>query len=186
GFALGIVRSFKIPVIDQILAVYAQISRGVPIMIILLFIYATIRMGSPYWTSITALVFVEGAYIMEIIKGGMQTVDKGQWEAARAMSLPLPVVLLRIIIPQVMLVSLPALIGQVVLLIKGTVVASTIGCMELTREVSFLLPIYANPLVLYGYVLIIFFILCRVITVIGTRLEKKVVYRIMGDIHGTK
>ncbi|MCI8549127.1 MAG: ABC transporter permease subunit [Lachnospiraceae bacterium] len=112
--------------------------------------------------------------------------SKGQWEAAKAMALPLPYTVIRIILPQVLLVCFPAIIGEIVLLVKGTVVASTVGCMEMTREVSYLLPIFAHPLLLYGLVLVVFFIICRIVTIIGTKLEKNVVSKIMGDIHGTK
>ena len=107
--------------------------------------------------------------------------DKGQWEAAKAMSLPMTTTLFRIIIPQVMLVALPALIGQLVLLIKGTSVASAIGCMELTKRAIIAMSGFSNALVVYGYVLIIFFIMCHAITMLGKRIEKYVVERIIGD-----
>lgn len=183
GIVLGIVRSFKIPVLDRILGIYAQVSRGVPVMIILLFLYATLPSGTPYWTAVLTIVIVEGAYMMEIFKGGVLSIDHGQWEAAKAMSLSLPATLVNVVIPQVLLVTLPAIIGQTVMLVKGTSVASVIGCLELTRKAQLLLPMFSSALLVYGYVLLIYFAICRTLTILGTMLEKKVVQRTMGDIH---
>ena len=181
GLAGGIIRGLKIPVLDQILGVYAQLCRGIPDMLVLLFLYATMTSGSTYSIAVLGMSLIQGAYIMEIIKGGILSVDKGQWEAAKAMSLPMPITLFRIVIPQVMLVALPALIGQLVMLIKGTSVASTIGCLELTKRAVIAMSGYSNALIVYGCVLIIFFIMCHTLTVAGKQLEKYVVKRIMGE-----
>lgn len=180
GITLGVIRGFKIPVVDQILGLYAQICRGVPIMIILLFAYAALPLGTPYWTAVAALVFSESAYIMEIVKGGLFSIDKGQWEAADALALPKAYVVVRIIIPQVFLIILPALFGQLVMLIKGTAVASTVGVIELTKEGQFLLSSYSQPIIIYGYILIIFFVLCHVLTLIGKKIETGVREKIIG------
>ena len=117
---------------------------------------------------------------MEIIKGSLLSVDRGQWDAAHALSLGTLTTLFRIIIPQILLTALPALIGQFVLLIKSTSVASTIGCLELTRRAQLVLPRYPYPLEIYGMVLVIFFLICHSITMIGNKFEKNVAIRIMG------
>lgn len=181
GMVGGIIRGLRIPVLSQLLGIYVQICRGVPDMLVLLFLYAMMTRGSTYSIAVLGISLIQGAYIIEIIKGGIQSVDKGQWEAAKAMSLPMTTTLFRIIIPQVMLVALPALIGQLVLLIKGTSVASAIGCMELTKRAIIAMSGFSNALVVYGYVLIIFFIMCHAITMLGKRIEKYVVERIIGD-----
>lgn len=181
GITLGVIRGFKIPVVDQILGLYAQICRGVPIMVILLFAYSALPLGTPYWTAVAALVFSESAYIMEIVKGGLFSVDKGQWEAADALALPKICTVVKIIIPQVFLIILPALFGQLVLLVKGTAVASTVGVIELTKEGQFLLSSYSQPIIIYGYILIVFFVLCHVLTLAGRKLENSVRRRIMGE-----
>lgn len=180
GITLGVIRSFKIPVVDRVLGFYAQICRGVPIMIILLFAYAALPLGTPYWTAVVTLVFSESAYIMEIVKGGLFSIDKGQWEAADALALPKAYVVVRIIIPQVFLIILPALFGQLVMLIKGTAVASTVGVIELTKEGQFLLSSFSQPIVIYGYILIIFFVLCHTLSLIGKKIEAGVRKRIIG------
>ena len=172
GIVFGTIRSLKIPVVDQILGLYAVVCRGIPTIIVLLFFYATLVRGTQFWISVLSISLVEGAYMMEIVKGGFLSVDKGQWEAAKALNLPLIHTIVYIVLPQVMLVTIPALIGQIVMLVKGTSVAATIGCMDVLRRAQ---------LLLYAYILVIFFIMCHFLTWLGKRLERTVVKRIMGD-----
>jgi len=181
GLVGGIIRGLRIPVISQIIGVYVQICRGVPDMLVLLFLYAVLTQGSTYSIAVLGISLIQGAYMIEIIKGGIWSVDAGLWEAAKSLSLPHFVTMFQIIIPQVMLVALPALIGQVVLLIKGTSVASTIGCLEITKRAVISMSGYSNALIVYGCVLVIFFIICHLLTTVGKQLEKSVVKRIMGD-----
>ena len=181
GIVFGTIRSLKIPVVDQILGLYAVVCRGIPTIIVLLFFYATLVRGTQFWISVLSISLVEGAYMMEIVKGGFLSVDKGQWEAAKALNLPLIHTIVYIVLPQVMLVTIPALIGQIVMLVKGTSVAATIGCMEVLRRAQLLLPKYSYPLEIYAYILVIFFIMCHFLTWLGKRLERTVVKRIMGD-----
>ena len=181
GIVFGTIRSLKIPVIDQILGLYAVVCRGIPTIIVLLFFYATLVRGTQFWISVLSISLVEGAYMMEIVKGGFLSVDKGQWEAAKALNLPLIHTIVYIVLPQVMLVTIPDLIGQIVMLVKGTSVAATIGCMDVLRRAQLLLPKYSYPLEIYAYILVIFFIMCHFLTWLGKRLERTVVKRIMGD-----
>ena len=175
GIVFGTIRSLKIPVIDQILGLYAVVCRGIPTIIVLLFFYATLVRGTQFWISVLSISLVEGAYMMEIVKGGFLSVDKGQWEAAKALNLPLIHTIVYIVLPQVMLVTIPALIGQIVMLVKGTSVAATIGCMDVLRRAQLLLPKYSYPLEIYAYILVIFFIMCHFLTWLGKRLERTVV-----------
>lgn len=181
GIVFGTIRSLKIPVVDQILGLYAVVCRGIPTIIVLLFFYATLVRGTQFWISVLSISLVEGAYMMEIVKGGFLSVDKGQWEAAKALNLPLIHTIVYIVLPQVMLVTIPALIGQIVMLVKGTSVAATIGCMDVLRRAQLLLPKYSYPMEIYAYILVIFFIMCHFLTWLGKRLERTVVKRIMGD-----
>lgn len=181
GIVLGTVRSLKIPFVDRILGVYALICRGVPTIMILLFFYAYLTRGTQFWIAVLSISLVEGAYMMEIVKGGFLSVDNGQWEAANALGLPRLFTIIHIILPQVMLVVVPALMGQIIMLVKGTSVAATIGCMDVLRRAQLLLPKYSYPLEIYGYILIIFFTMSHLLTLLGKKLEKTVVKSIIGD-----
>ena len=181
GLVLGIVRSLRIPIVDQILALYSQISRGVPGIVIVFFMYTTLRMHDTFTTALIALTFISAPKIMEIVKNGLFSVNKGQWEAARSLALPMPVTLIKIVIPQVVLITLPGIIGQLILIVKGTPLVSLIGGVELARRAQYLLVLYGHAFFIYGYVLIIYFILCRCLTVLSNKIEKSLVRRIIGE-----
>lgn len=183
GILLGVIRYFKVPVLDAALEVYAKICRGVPVMVILLFSYSVLPFRNPYWTAVVTLTFSESAYIMEIVRGGLASIDKGQWEAAHSLALPNSYTVVKIIIPQLFLVALPAIFGQLVLLVKGTAMASTIGVIELTKEGQFLLSSYSQPIVIYTYILLIFFALCHALTTISKILEKHITRKLIGEAH---
>lgn len=181
GVILGTLRSMKIPVLDRILGFYALICRGVPTIIILLFFYAYMTKGTQFWIAVLSISLVEGAYMMEIVKGGFLSVDKGQWEAADSLGLPKIYTITHIVLPQVLLVTIPALMGQIVMLVKGTSVAATIGCMDVLRRAQLLLPKYSYPLEIYAYILVIFFVMCHFLTWLGKKLERTVVRKIIGE-----
>lgn len=180
GLVCGVLSGLRIPVVSQIIFVYVQICRGVPDMLVLLFLYAVMTRGSTYSIAVLGISLIQGAYMSEIIKGGIFSVDKGQIEAAHALALPWYTILGKIIIPQVLIATLPSLIGQLVLLIKGTSVASAIGCMELTKRAIISMSGYSNALIVFGYVLIIFFIMCHTLTWAGKKLEKYFTEKIRG------
>ena len=181
GLVLGVIRGLRVPVISQIIGVYVQICRGVPDMLVLLFLYAVMTRGNTYSIAVLGISLIQGAYISEIIKGGIWALDKGQIEAAKALALPWYTTLFRIIIPQVLIVTLPSLVGQIVLLIKSTSVASAIGCMEMTKRAIIAMSGYSNALIVFGYVLIIFFIICHALTMAGKKLETHFVQKVMGE-----
>ena len=94
---------------------------------------------SAFVTGVFCLALFEGAYVAEILRAGLQAVPRGQWEAALGLGLGRRETLWRVVLPQALRASLPALAGQVILLIKASSVASLISIPELTymaNEVS--------------------------------------------------
>ncbi len=97
------------------------------------------RQLGAFVTGAVCLALYEGAYMAEIVRAGLQAVPLGQWEAARSLGLGRWIALWRVVLPQALRTSLPALAGQVILLVKASSVASLISIPELTymaNEVS--------------------------------------------------
>lgn len=99
--------------------------------------WVTVFFGSPqelpaFVTGAICLALFEGAYVAEILRAGLQAVPRGQWEAALSLGLSRRAALWRVVAPQAVRESLPALAGQVILLIKASSVASLISIPELT------------------------------------------------------
>jgi His/Glu/Gln/Arg/opine family amino acid ABC transporter permease subunit len=117
--------------------VYIELIRSTPLLAQLYFFYfglpsAGLRL-SETWTGIMALALNSGAYIAEIIRAGVMSVPRGQTEAATATGLNLYQRLRYIILPQAIGISIPALLGQMIVLVKDSALLALISVFELTR-----------------------------------------------------
>ena len=87
-----------------------------------------------FWTGVLCLAFFEGSYAAEIIRGGIASVAKGQWEASQSLGLSRYAAFRSVILPQAMRIILPPLTGQSVSLIKDSSIVSVIAIFDLTSE----------------------------------------------------
>ncbi len=117
---------------------YIEVIRSTPLLVQIYFLYfglPTLGINVPeIQTGIIALMFNSGAYIAEIIRAGINSVDEGQLEAALASGLNYYQRMRFIILPQALGVTVPPLLGQAVVLVKDTALLSLISVMELTRS----------------------------------------------------
>jgi polar amino acid transport system permease protein len=124
---------------------YAFVFRGTPLLVQIFLIYYglgqfdAVREGilwpilrEPFWCAIIAFALNTGAYTAEIFRGGIEAVPRGQIEAARAFGMSRPVCYRRIILPQAWRIALPAYGNEVILMLKGSALASTITLLDLT------------------------------------------------------
>lgn len=136
GTLLALMRISKNKALNAIAAVYVEFIRGTPLMVQLFIIYyalpTIIGLNIPEMQSaIMALAINSGAYVAEIIRAGIQAVDKGQMEAARSLGMPYGMAMRYIIIPQAIKNILPALGNEFIVVIKESSVVSVIGIKEL-------------------------------------------------------
>ena len=127
-----------IPVLDvanKICEVYLTIIRGTPMMVQLLIMYFVIMASSTNTVLVATLSFGinSGAYVAEIIRGGIMAVDKGQMEAGRSLGLSYIQTMSRIIVPQAIKSILPALGNEFIALLKETSIVNVIGMKDLTK-----------------------------------------------------
>lgn len=148
GTVLGIIRFSKIPIITNIIGLFIDITRSIPLILYIIFIHFTI---SPYlyehtdflkyigidclemYSAIIAIVIFTSAYIGEIIRSGLESVEKEQILAAKALALNNYQVMEFVILPQALERMKPALCAQFTSLVKDTSLASAIGLIEFTR-----------------------------------------------------
>ncbi|RMC64857.1 amino acid ABC transporter permease [Sinorhizobium meliloti] len=137
GVISGVIRFASKGVAGRAVAVYVSIVRNTPMMVQIYFIYFGLpALGvtlSAFMTGILALTFNSGAYIAEIVRGGLAAIPKGQSEAAMALGLNRRVLLMRVLLPQAAPTVLPAITGQFVQLIKDTSLLYTIAVLEITK-----------------------------------------------------
>ena len=115
---------------------YIELIRGPPLLVQLLLIFNSPTGMSRYVAGIIALSLNSAAYVAEIIRAGIQSIDKGQMEAARSLGLPSYITYKEIILPQAVKNILPALGNEFIVLIKETAIVSMVGIVDLMYGVS--------------------------------------------------
>ena len=141
GFLIAIVRSThdktgKLKILNVICRVYLTVIRGTPTMVQLLIVYyvifATVDPGKVI-VAIIAFGMNSAAYVAEIVRSGIMSIDQGQTEAGRSLGLNFSQTMRLIIIPQAFKNVLPALVNEFIVLIKETSIIGYIGMMDLTK-----------------------------------------------------
>ncbi len=156
--------------------IYVGIIRGTPVVVQLMFlwsvVFASFRLDR---ILIGALAFGinSGAYMSEIIRGGILAIDKGQMEAGRSLGLSYTQSMKIVILPQAIRQMLPALVNEFIVLIKETSVIGFIGGMDLMRASDVLISTTYNAEIPLTMVAIIYLILTTVLTGFVKIIEKK-------------
>lgn len=141
GFLVAIIRSThdktgKLKILNVICKLYLTVIRGTPVMVQLLItyyvIFATYDPGKVV-VAIMAFGLNSGAYVAEIVRSGIMSIDQGQFEAGRSLGLNYSQTMAYIIIPQAFKNVLPALANEFIVLLKETSISGYIGLMDLTR-----------------------------------------------------
>ena len=128
----------------------------------------------PAWAAVSvALTAHASAFLGEIWRGAIQAVPRGQSEAADALGLPARSRMVDVIMPQAFKLSLPATVGFLVQLLKGTSLAAIVGFIELTRAGTIVSNQIYRPLLVFGVVGAMYFALCWPLSLWGRRLEQK-------------
>ncbi len=157
---------------------YLTVIRGTPVVVQLLIIYFIIFASSTNDILIATLAFGinSGAYVAEILRGGIMSIDKGQFEAGRSIGFNYFQTMRYIIIPQVLKNVLPTLLNEIIALLKETSVAGYVGVVDLTRAgnairgatFSAFMPLIAVALIY----LVIVLIMTKIVGIIERRLRK--------------
>lgn len=157
---------------------YTSIFRGTPLILQLMIIYYSIPQLtgfdiSPFLSAILAFGLNSSAYISEIIRAGIQAVDKGQMEAAQALGVPYGAMMKDIILPQALKNILPALMNEFITLTKESAIVSTIGYLDLMRRAQVVgADLFRNfePLLFVG---VIYWCLVMGLTMVGRVFERR-------------
>ena len=176
GLLVAFLRMSKFKPLSGLTAIYIQILRGTPILLQLYFFWILLPNVLPFEMSDTACIIVAliinaSAYIAEIVRAGIAAVDPGQWEAGRSIGLTEIHLMQKIIMPQAIKNSQPALVNQFIACIKETSLASVFFIRELTTayktvQASTFLTI--QPLLISG---LIYLVVTTVLSFAAGRIE---------------
>ena len=177
GTLLALCKIARIRVLNIAADIYTSIFRGTPLVLQLMIIYFGVpqMMGyeiPAFLAAVLAFSLNSGAYMSEVIRAGIQAVDKGQTEAAMALGIPYSKMMRNIIFPQALKNILPALVNEFATLTKESAVVTVIGATDLMRRAYIVggeTFKYLEPLLFAG---VIYYIMTLVLTFLGKRIEK--------------
>lgn len=181
GTIIGIIgalfKTSKYKILRYIVGFYTWIIRGTPMLLQIFIIYFGLpSIGiemQPMTAGILALSINCGAYMTEIIRGGIQSIDKGQFEAAKTLGLTYSQTMLHIIIPQTMRIILPSIGNEFITINKDTSIVSTITLVELMRNAQVIASSTFRAMDAYLLAGIFYLMMTTVLTLIFSKIEKK-------------
>ncbi|WP_432665753.1 amino acid ABC transporter permease [Wukongibacter baidiensis] len=164
GVLLSLMKMSKKPILRIPASAYIEIVRGTPLLVQLFIIYIGLPKvtGIPFpdlSLAIIAVALNSAAYVAEIIRAGIQSIDKGQMEAARSLGMPHGMAMRFIIIPQAFKNILPALGNEFIVLVKESAIVSVIGIHDLMYNADTVRGISYKPFAPLFVVAIIYFVI---------------------------
>jgi polar amino acid transport system permease protein len=177
GLGVALARTANSKPLARITSGYIAVFQGTPLLLQLFVVYYGLALAGlklDAWVAVAiGFTLHASAYLGEIWRGSIEAVPRGQTEAANALGLHYIARMRDIVLPQAFRISLPATVGFLVQLIKGTSLAAIVGFIELTRSGSIVSNQIFRPLLVFGIVGAIYFVLCWPLSLYGARLEKK-------------
>ncbi|MEO5692983.1 MAG: amino acid ABC transporter permease [Usitatibacter sp.] len=180
GLVLAILQLYGGIILRALVEIYLYIVRGVPLLVMLFTMYyalpyANIRI-EPNSGGIVVIGAYFAAFMAEVFRGAVLSVPRGQWEAARAVGLRTPRILLDVVLAQATRVAGPPYINTCIMVVKGTSLVSIIGLMDVTYVGKQIVERTLAPFEIFGAVALVYFTLCFALSRLGRYLESRVNY----------
>ena len=178
GLLIALPGLSKNPWLRNFNRIYVEIVRSVPILVLILWVYY----GLPpmtgleinvFWAGVIALALSDSAFQAEIFRAGIQSIDRGQYEASHSISLNYKDTMRFVILPQAIRRILPALGNQLVYMLKMSSLVSVIGMQELTRKANELVVTEYRPLEIYTILVLEYLVLILVVSAGVRWLERR-------------
>lgn len=181
GFLVAIIRSWHdknggLKILNAICQLYLTVVRGTPVMVQLLIIYYVIFASvnvNKILAAVIAFGLNSGAYVAEIVRSGIMSIDNGQFEAGRSLGLGFTPTMRKIILPQAFRNILPALANEFIVLIKETSISGYIGLADLTKGGDIIRSITYEPLLPLLAVACIYLAIVMILSTGSRKLERR-------------
>lgn len=177
GLAVALARTSGSTVLRRVTAGYISVFQGTPLLMQLFVIYyglGLLGLQLPAWLAVAiGFTLSASAFLGEIWRGAIQALPAGQTEAASALGLRYGARIRHIILPQALRIAQPATVGYLVQLIKGTSLAAIVGFIELSRAGQIVSNQTFQPILVFGVVGAIYFVLCWPLSLYSARLETR-------------
>lgn len=189
GVVFGMFKVSGLEPLKLIANIYIDIIRGTPLMVQTMIIFYGLgqalrpfgfswsSLGGAFTAGAVTLSLNAGAYMAEIIRGGIEAVDKGQMEAARSLGLPYSKSMSKVILPQAFRTMMPSIINQFIISLKDTSLISVIGIRELTQNGKIIAANSASMvMVIWLAVALYYLVICTFLSRVAIFVERRVSY----------
>lgn len=177
GAVLGVASLSHVWPIRALIATYVYAMRGVPLLVLIFLIYFALPGAGIYLppvpAGLAALSIYAGAYITEIFRAGILAIDPGQTEAATAIGMTGRMTLTAVLLPQAVRNIVPPVTNELIKLIKGTSLLSTITVTELTRSAQMVVVERFTPFEIYTALACYYLVIIGSLTLLAHYIEKK-------------
>lgn len=177
GLFVGLMKLSKSKILYGIATIYIDFFRGTPLFVQILLLYFGILPmifdNGPFISAIIACSLNSGAYVAEIVRAGIQAIDKGQMEAARSLGMNNRQAMTYVILPQAFKIVIPPLINEFIALLKDTSLVSMIAAAELTYRADLVFATTYEATWVWGSVAVIYFIITKTLSIIGDVVERR-------------
>ena len=174
------IQSYRIPVLRQVVVAYIEISRNTPLLIQLFFIYYGLpKIGirtDPEACGIAGLAFLGGSYMAEAFRSGIEAIDLIQFESAYSLGLTRRQTLMYVVLPQAVSISMPALVANVIFLLKETSVFSAVSLMDLMFTAKDLIGLYYQTTECLFLLVVFYLLILLPVSLAGRLLERRLRY----------
>jgi polar amino acid transport system permease protein len=177
GLCGGLARVSGQRVLNACALAYVTLLRGVPLLVTLLFLYYGLpSLGlllEAKTVAIVALSITNGAYVTEIVRAGIQSIDRGQMRAARSLGMGWPLAMRRIVLPQALRRVLPPIGNEAITLLKNTALVSVIAIPDLLRAGTDIMTWQANTFSPFAGVALMYLLMTLPLVLLVSRLEAR-------------
>lgn len=179
GAVFGLMKVSQNKVLQSLSNAYIWIIRGTPLLVQIYFVYFGIPMATgmkltEWQAGVITMSLNAGAYIAEIVRGGIESIDPGQMEAARSLGLPYNKSMSKVVLPQALRTMLPSLINQFIITLKDTSLLSVIGVRELTMNGKIITANNMETIRMWSIVAIYYLVVISILTIIANKVEERV------------
>lgn len=185
GIVAAFILHFKIPVLSPIIKAYVKLFRNTPLLVQLFFIYFGLpKIGISISADVCGAVglgLLGGSYMAESFRSGLEAVAPSQTESALALGMNRLQLFRFVILPQALSISVPAIVANIIFLLKETSVFSAISLMDLMFTAKDLIGLYYNTTECLVLLVVFYIIMLLPVSVLGSLMEHKVRYRMFGD-----
>lgn len=175
GALLVVLRLTGARFVRRLIMLYVQVFQGTPLLLQLFLVYFGLSILGIETTALVAasicLTLYASAYLSEIWRGCVESIDNGQWEAASSLALSFSEQMRYVILPQALRAGIAPTVGFMVQVVKATALTSVIGFVEMTRAGQIITNATFQPFFIYGSVALMYFALCFPLSLYSRRLE---------------